>query len=444
MQLHSSTTSKLCSQQAGDIRPKPSLALPAQAPARNSPGLPTVSFDNSLPAVRRRILALLNHQWRGLRMRSGHRVRSGAQGLVVTFICVTAVHYSSPLTQGAGSHGSVGVVFGPTVPNTQHAPALAPKGMVWIPGGEFSMGAQDPPQMDMVGMKATTDSRPIHRVYVDGFFMDKTDVTNAQFAEFVKATGYVTIAEKTPAAEDFPGAPRENLYAGGVVFSPPNHAVDLNNHYQWWSYVKGANWRHPTGPKSSIKGKESYPVVQVAFPDAEAYAKWAHKRLPTEAEWEFAARGGRAGELYDWGNEMRPGGQWMANTFQGQFPGKDSGEDGFAGIAPVKKFPPNAFGLYDMAGNVWEWCSDWYASNYYQQQAAKVLVRNPRGPDSPYDEGEPGAKKKVQRGGSFLCTDQYCTRYMTGTRGKGDWRSGANHIGFRCVKDIAQEYSHEK
>jgi formylglycine-generating enzyme required for sulfatase activity len=184
----------------------------------------------------------------GVWMKSSRRIRPFVQALATAVLCVVAVHYSSPLIQGARSSGSGGAAFGPTVPNTQPPPAHAPKAMVWIPGGEFSMGAQDPPEMDVVGMKATTDSRPIHRVYVDGFFMDKTDVTNAQFAEFVKATGYVTIAEKTPTAEEFPGAPPENLYAGGVVFSPPNHAVDLNNHYQWWSYVKGANWRHPIGP----------------------------------------------------------------------------------------------------------------------------------------------------------------------------------------------------
>jgi formylglycine-generating enzyme len=174
--------------------------------------------------------------------------------------------------------------FLPTIANTAPAPSPAPAGMVWIPGGEFSMGANDPPDMDEVGMKATEDARPIHRVYVDSFFMDKTDVTNAEFAKFVKATGYVTIAERKPRAEDFPGAPPENLVAGSVVFTPPDHPVPLDNHLQWWNYVPGANWRHPYGPASNIKGKDNYPVVQIAYPDAEAYANWAGKRLPTEAE----------------------------------------------------------------------------------------------------------------------------------------------------------------
>jgi sulfatase modifying factor 1 len=372
-------------------------------------------------------------------MKSSRRVRSCVQALVTAVLWVVAVHYSSPLIQGARLSASSGAAFGPTVPNTQPPPAHAPKAMVWIPGGEFSMGAQDPPEMDMVGMKATTDSRPIHRVYVDGFFMDKTDVTNAQFAEFVKATGYVTIAEKTPTAAEFPGAPPENLYAGGVVFSPPNHAVDLNNHYQWWSYVKGANWRHPTGPKSSIKGKESYPVIQVAFPDAEAYAHWAHKRLPTEAEWEFAARGGLAGKPFVWGEKFKPNGKWMANTYQGHFPDKDTGSDGFVGLAPVAQYAPNGYGLYDMAGNVWQWTSDWYRPDYYDQLAqAGGVARNPKGPDTPFDPAEPNDKKKVHRGGSFLCTDQYCSRYMVGTRGKGEITTGTNHLGFRCVSDPAK------
>jgi formylglycine-generating enzyme len=306
--------------------------------------------------------------------------------------------------------------------------------MVWIPGGEFSMGAKELAGMNMVGMEATEDSRPIHRVYVDGFFMDKTVVTNAQFAQFVKAVGYVTVAEKTPSAADFPGALPENLAAGGVVFAPPDHAVSLEHSYEWWSYVKGANWRHPMGPKSSIKGRGNDPVVQVAYADAEAYATWARKRLPTEAEWEFAARGGRAGAMYVWGDEFRPNGKWMANTYQGHFPYKNSGDDGFTGLAPVAQYPPNQYGLYDMAGNVWQWTSDWYRADYYAQLAQKgAVTRNPKGPVTPFDPAEPSEKKKVHRGGSFLCTDQYCSRYMVGTRGKGEVATGTNHLGFRCV-----------
>ena len=326
--------------------------------------------------------------------------------------------------------------FEPTVPNHQPPPAKVPSGMVWIPGGEFSMGAQDPPGMDMVGMQATTDSRPIHRVYVDGFFMDKTDVTNAQFAEFVKATGYITVAEKTPTAAEFPGAPPENLVAGGVVFSPPSGQVSLNDHFQWWSYVKGANWRHPSGPRSSIKGKENYPVVQVSYLDAQAYAAWAHKRLPTEAEWEFAARGGLAGKPFVWGEKLKVNGKWMANTYQGHFPNKDIGSDGYVGLAPVAHYAPNGYGLYDMAGNVWQWTSDSYRPDYYASLAqAGGVAHNPKGPDTPLDPAEPSEKKKVQRGGSFLCTDQYCSRYMVGTRGKGELTTGTNHLGFRCISD---------
>jgi sulfatase modifying factor 1 len=334
------------------------------------------------------------------------------------------------------------VGFQPTIQNHQPAPASPPKGMVWIPGGEFSMGANDPPDMDDVGMKATLDARPIHRVYVDSFYMDRTDVTNAQFAEFVRATGYVTIAERTPTQEDFPGASPEKLFAGGVVFSPPSRAVPLNNHLQWWSYVKGANWRHPTGPQSNIHGKENYPVVQVAYADAVGYANWAGKRLPTEAEWEFAARGGAAGKPFVWGDEFRPNGKWMANTHQGHFPNVDTGADGFAGIAPVAQYPVNAYGLYDMAGNVWQWTSDWYRPDYYKQLASLGGVAgNPQGPETPFDPAEPTEAKKVHRGGSFLCTDQYCSRYIVGTRGKGEISTGTNHLGFRCVKSSRQSAS---
>jgi formylglycine-generating enzyme required for sulfatase activity len=330
--------------------------------------------------------------------------------------------------------------FIPTIPNTTPAPDSAPEGMAWIPGGEFSMGVQNAPDMNEVGMQATTDSQPIHRVYVDGFWMDKTGVTNEGFAKFVKSTGYVTVAERKPRAEDFPGAPPENLVAGSVVFSPPDHAVPLNDHFQWWSYVKGANWRHPLGLESNIKGKDKYPVVHVAYEDALAYATWAGKRLPTEAEWEFAARGGLSGKPFVWGDQFRPIGKWMANTYQGEFPvkGMDKGEDGFVGIAPVAHYPPNGYGLYDMAGNVWQWTNDWYRPDYYARLAAVGgVARNPQGPTTPFDPSEPTEKKKVHRGGSFLCTDQYCSRYIVGTRGKGEVSTGTNHLGFRCVKDVS-------
>jgi formylglycine-generating enzyme required for sulfatase activity len=250
------------------------------------------------------------------------------------------------LAMSAPDHSAT---FAPSIPNTSPVPAASPSGMAWIPGGEFSMGAMDPPATTEAGMHEAADARPIHRVYVDGFWMDKNDVTNEEFARFVKATDYVTMAERTPSAQDFPGAPPEDLVAGSVVFLPPDHPVQLNDHSQWWTYVKGANWRHPEGPKSDLKGRERYPVVQVAYPDAVAYATWAGKRMPTEAEWEFAARGGLAGKLYPWGDEFRPGGTWRANTHQGHFPNTDKGDDGYAGIAPVAQFPPNAYGLYDMA-----------------------------------------------------------------------------------------------
>jgi formylglycine-generating enzyme len=332
--------------------------------------------------------------------------------------------------------------FAATVENKNTPTVSAPAGMAWIPGGEFSMGAQDPPEMDDVGMKATLDSRPVHRVYVDGFWMDKTDVTNGEFAKFVKTTGYVTVAERKPKAEDFPGAPPENLVAGSVVFSPPKQAVALNDHYQWWAYVHGANWRHPQGPASSIQGKADYPVVQVAYEDAAAYANWAGKRIPTEAEWEFAARGGLTGKPFVWGDEFRPHGEWMANTFQGHFPEKDTGEDHYIGVTAVERFPANGYGLYDMAGNVWQWTSDWYRPDYYKQLvAAGDVARNPQGPESAYDPAEPTEPKKTQRGGSFLCTDQYCSRYMVGTRGKGEVSTGTNHLGFRCVKGLSPTVS---
>ncbi len=307
-----------------------------------------------------------------------------------------------------------------------------PPGMVWIPGGQFAMGCEQAGESfcSLSGANLTRDAQPVHQVKVDGFWMDRTEVTNQQFAQFVKATGYKTVAEIPPTAAEFPGVAAEMLVAGAAVFTPTSGRVDLKDNYQWWSYVKGANWRHPNGPASNLNGKQNYPVVQVTYVDARAYAKWAGKRLPTEAEWEFAARGGLKQKFFPWGNELQPGGKWMANIYQGDFPAHDVGRDGFTGLAPVAQFPPNGYGLYDLAGNAWEWCNDWYRPDYYQHSPAK----NPPGPKDSYDPDEPGSQKRVQRGGSFLCSDQYCSRYMVGTRGKGEFKTATCHAGFRCVQ----------
>lgn len=325
--------------------------------------------------------------------------------------------------------------FTQTIPNTS-APGAAPSGMVWIPGGEFSMGSSVESETMCAVPGTTRDALPVHRVYVDGFWMDATELTNEEFEKFVTATKYVTIAERTPAKEEFPDAPPENLVAGSTVFTPTSEKVSLHDYLQWWRYQKGANWRHPEGPETNLKGREKYPVVHLAYDDAVAYAKWAGKRLPTEAEWEFAARGGLTGKLYSWGDDFRLGGKVMANTYQGTFPVKDAGEDGFAGLAPVASFAANGYGLYDMGGNVWEWVSDWYRPDYYAElAAARGVARNPPGPESSFDPAEPEVKKRVQRGGSFLCTDQYCSRYMVGTRGKGEISTASNHVGVRFVRD---------
>lgn len=310
--------------------------------------------------------------------------------------------------------------------------------MVWIPGGEFSMGssAADDSLNQIPGI--TRDAQPIHRVAIDPFWMDATEVTNDQFAAFVKATGYVTVAERSLNPADYPGAPREALVPGSGVFTPPGHSVDLGNPLQWWKYVAGANWRHPEGPASDLRGRGRHPVVQVAYEDAEAYARWAGGRLPTEAEWEFAARGGLAGNLYAWGNEFAPKGAHQANTHQGAFPAHDTAGDGYAGIAPVGKYAANGYGLFDVGGNVWEWVSDWYRADYYATLAASGVAKNPTGPADSLDPAEPGAKKRVHRGGAFLCTDQYCSRYLVGTRGKGEVSSGSNHLGFRTVRDATK------
>lgn len=325
--------------------------------------------------------------------------------------------------------------FAATAPGGERAPeGSGPPGMAWIPGGEFSMGCADPRGRPHGGPDPMRDARPVHRVRVDGFWIDRTEVTNARFAEFVAATGYVTVAERKPRAEDFPGAPPENLVPGALVFTPPQGLVSLADHYSWWAYVPGADWRHPTGPGSDIVGRDTDPVVQIAHEDAVAFATWAGCRLPTEAEWEFAARGGLSGAMYPWGNEFRPGGRPMANTWQGRFPDENTADDGFVGPAPVGSFPPNAYGMHDVSGNVWEWCADWYRPDTYATAVAGGVAVNPAGPAESYDPLEPGQAKRVLRGGSFLCAESYCARYIVGTRGKAEVSSGCNHIGFRCAR----------
>jgi formylglycine-generating enzyme required for sulfatase activity len=290
--------------------------------------------------------------------------------------------------------------------------------MVWIPGGIYWRGSST---------KAHHDARPWHLVEIDGFWMDRTPVTNEQFARFVRATGYVTLAERTPMEEQVP--------PGSAVFSPPPGPVPLDNHLQWWRYIPGASWRHPDGPAGNLDGRTTHPVVQVAYEDALAYCRWAGKRLPTEAEFEFAARGGLDRNRYAWGNDFRPGGKWMANIWQGHFPYENTAADGYRGTSPVGTYPANRFGLSDMAGNVWQWCADWYRHDYYRTLAALPQpVRNPQGPPDSLDPSEPNTPKRVNRGGSYLCTDQYCTAYEAGARGKTAADTGTNHIGFRCVR----------
>jgi formylglycine-generating enzyme required for sulfatase activity len=293
--------------------------------------------------------------------------------------------------------------------------------MVWIPGGAFWMGSDDP---------HFRDAQPVHRVFVDGFWMDETEVTNEQFARFVRERGYVTVAERRPDAKDYPGVPPDKLVAGSVVFTPPGREIPLDNPYAWWRYVPGADWRHPEGPGSSLRGRETHPVVHVSWTDAVAYAKWAGGRLPTEAEWELAARGGLDRGRYVWGDQQTPGGRWPANVWQGRFPGENTAADGARGTAPVRSYPPNGYGLYDMAGNVWEWCADWYRPDAFTSTPA----RNPQGPTSSFDPSEPGVPKRVQKGGSYLCSDLYCARYVPGARGKGAPDTGASNVGFRLVR----------
>jgi sulfatase modifying factor 1 len=307
------------------------------------------------------------------------------------------------------------------------SPAPGP-GMIFIPGGTFRMGSD----------KHYPEEAPVHRVTVEGFFIDRTPVTNRQFKEFVKATGHITFAEIAPDPKDYPGALPHLLYTGSLVFQVPRHPIDLRYWGEWWSFMKGANWRRPYGPKSNIHGLDNHPVVHVAFADALAYARWAGKDLPTEAEWEFAARGGLDGAEYAWGDEFTPDGRHMANTWQGNFPRENLATDGYARTSPVTAFPPNGYGLHDMIGNVWEWTTDWYSPKH-EADAPKAccIPENPRGgrEEASYDPRQPDSKipRKVIKGGSHLCAPNYCRRYRPAARHAEPVDTSTSHLGFRCV-----------
>jgi formylglycine-generating enzyme required for sulfatase activity len=308
-------------------------------------------------------------------------------------------------------------------------------GMVWIPAGNFMMGGDNE--------QARKDEYPKHGVKVNGFYMDATEVTNAQFSEFVKATGYITTAEKdinwdeikSQVPPNTPKPPDSVLKAASLIFVPTKSEVNLNDYSQWWAWTRGANWRHPNGPNSDIIGKDNFPVTHVSWDDAVAYSKWAGKRLPTEAEWEYAARGGLINNSYSWGKTFDENGVSKCNFWQGNFPYLNLNKDGFMGAAPVKSFAPNGYGLYDVAGNVWEWCADLYNNDYYTQLGKVKFSVNPKGPTKSFDPDEPLISKRVMRGGSFLCNDSYCSGYRVSARMKSSPDSGMEHLGFRCVMD---------
>jgi formylglycine-generating enzyme required for sulfatase activity len=298
--------------------------------------------------------------------------------------------------------------------------------MVWVPGGTFTMGSDD----------HYPEEAPAHSVAVEGFWIDRTTVTNDDFAAFVKATGHVTLAEQPPDPAVYPDAQPELLVAASSVFRRPRRPVDLNDPYQWWTWVPGADWRHPRGPQSSLKGMGDHPVVHVAFDDAAAYAAWAGKDLPTEAEWERAARGGLEGAEYAWGDELTPGGRHVANVWQGEFPVVNLVEDGWEYTAPVRSFPPNGFGLFQVAGNVWEWTTDWYQDHGAGLTRPCCTVDNPRGGtrEASVDGSDPAAiPRRVMKGGSHLCAPNYCRRYRPAARMAQAVDTSTSHLGFRCV-----------
>ena len=368
-----------------------------------------------------------------VRHRAKHRVSTLALLACVGFVAAYAIvrwRQSSASSEGGPTNPPQAISqSAPTQDGKQ--PQASTEGMVWIPAGNFVMGTDAE-----VGWP---DEKPAHPVRVDGFWIDATEVTNAQFRQFVEATGYVTTAEKKPSLKEImaqvpPGTPppaEEALVAGSMVFTVPAGEVDLRDFAQWWKWVPGANWRHPEGPESNLSGRENHPVVHVSWFDAMAYARWAGKRLPTEAEWEFAARGGLVNKPYVWGDN--PPSSNSANIWQGEFPHKNIAADGFAGTAPVKSFKPNGYGLHDMAGNVWEWCADYYDRGLHARLAAGPVPVNPQGPSQTIDPLRPYEVQRVQKGGSFLCHESYCLRYRPSARHGCSPDTGMSHVGFRCV-----------
>jgi formylglycine-generating enzyme len=302
---------------------------------------------------------------------------------------------------------------------------LATRDMSFIPGGTFLMGSDN----------HYPEEAPAHTATVEGFWMDKFAVSNEQFERFVENTGYITVAERVPRAEDYPGAKPEMLCPASVVFQKPKGRVDLRNHYNWWMYVPGADWRHPEGPDSSLHDRMQHPVVHLAYEDAEAYARWIGKRLPTEAEWEFAARGGLDGKTYAWGEEFAPAGRQMANTWQGEFPWQNLMIDGYEATAPVGQFPPNGYELYDMIGNVWEWTADWYSAHHPAQKACCGGSVGHGNREESYDASLPDIKipRKVIKGGSYLCAPNYCRRYRPAARMAQPVDTSTCHVGMRLV-----------
>ena len=321
---------------------------------------------------------------------------------------------------------ATGVTQFPEFPATGHQ-----ADMVFVPGGEFLMGSD----------RHYPEEAPARRVRVDGFWIDRTPVTNREFARFVEATGYDTFAEIAPDPKDYPGILPEMLKPGSLVFTPPSRPVDLSNNANWWAFEFGADWRHPYGPASTVVGLEDHPVVHISYRDAEAYAAWAGKSLPTEAEWEFAARGGLEAMEFAWGDDLVPGGRHMANIWQGQFPVENLAEDGFERTSPVGSFPPNPFGLYDMIGNVWEWTTDWYGMRPNQAKSC-CIPSNPRGvgENESYDPHQPQFRipRKVVKGGSHLCAVNYCRRYRPAARHAQPVDTSMSHVGFRCIRRMGE------